>query len=170
VIARQFVIREQAAAKQALMIVAFEQRTVGQRRPGALARKLFAAAGDDAGQFDDSAFAGVATVAAANAEDGVAERPQHQFARNQTNTLLPAEPVDRLTCLVQSQNSHVGSRLIPKIGVHHIPQPGSGHYGKRWRNDYWHIVRASCTMRSIIDTFLALFQPHHARQKPEFPG
>src|SRR5690606_1965547 len=81
VIVGELVITELARAIEALIIIALEQRAVGQWRFGALAGELVAAAGENGGQLDDSSLAGALGSTAMNLEDGIAECPQHEFAR-----------------------------------------------------------------------------------------
>ena len=86
------------------MLVATEQRPVGQRRCWAPVVMGHAIAGDDRMQRQAGAGAGKTAGAAVQLEDHIPQRPGHQAARLQGGGHLPVEPLDRCTGFIQTQN------------------------------------------------------------------
>jgi hypothetical protein len=87
------------AAVEADVAVAAEQCLVGERRHMTYRRHHSALARDDA--VNVHVRLGAVETRLADCKHRIAERPHHQFARIETNGVLPAQPFDRLTGYVE---------------------------------------------------------------------
>ena len=107
VVAGQLLAMEFAPAIQAQVLVAREQRRIGQCRRGIEGmRPRMPASGDDGMQFHQAAFAGHAAGAAMHGQAGVAQGPRDRAARIQAGRVLPAHPVEHAAVRIEREQAH----------------------------------------------------------------
>ncbi len=118
VIACQLAVEVFVPAVQTDVAVAAEQRLIRQRRNVPHRRYDAAFARNDAVNFHVRLRTVEAGMSAADLKIGFAERPDDEFARVQTNGVLPGQPFDRLTRNVEPQDA----RRTLEVCQHHQPE------------------------------------------------
>lgn len=97
---RQLAVAEKISTVKALQIVTFEQGAIGQRWSAAWLGQVRTAHGNDARQLDDGTQPRHAAATTPQIEDRITKCPKNQVTGIKTDRIAPAEPIDRLSCLV----------------------------------------------------------------------